>query len=366
MNRQQMARMGRNGDTEMVHAARGEMMVPPQILDRNPALRSGINQAFADAGADPRRYMVGSPQNSMNPSTGQPEFFLSDLISIGSSILGSDVGKSIATNLIGDLIMGRKPDLKGAAASGLLSGIGSALFDGGSLSESFGLDALGNLLSESGAQGGSPKGFGQSIAFNMARDGTPLPRPRPDSFLSSGGKSSNPILQAISSVGGDSKGSSGIKLSRDSGIGDVLGNLLNLDSDSKLVGLLNTRIGGSLAAGAGAQILDSLFGDDEEEKRIAAARARRNRPFGGSDKPYTVNFMRSLAEGGEAYPEYFPRRNGGIMPEEGSGTKDDVPAMLMAGEFVLTKDAIKGLGGGNQRTGIERAYKMQDALERRA
>jgi hypothetical protein len=43
--------------------------------------------------------------------------------------------------------------------------------------------------------------------------------------------------------------------------------------------------------------------------------------------------------------------------------RDDVPAMLTAGEFVLTKDAVKGLGGGNERTGIENAYRMQRKLE---
>ena len=68
-------------------------------------------------------------------------------------------------------------------------------------------------------------------------------------------------------------------------------------------------------------------------------------------------------EGGEMG---FPRRTGGIDPSEGSGTKDDVPAMLMAGEFVLTKDAVKGLGDGNSRKGIQRAYNMMDQLEARA
>ena len=56
------------------------------------------------------------------------------------------------------------------------------------------------------------------------------------------------------------------------------------------------------------------------------------------------------------------RRNGGIMPSEGSGQKDDVPAMLMAGEFVLNKNAVKGLGGGDLNRGIERAYAMQNKL----
>ena len=62
----------------------------------------------------------------------------------------------------------------------------------------------------------------------------------------------------------------------------------------------------------------------------------------------------------------FPRRDGGIMPSEGSGQVDDVPAMLTAGEFVLTKDAVKGLGGGDQNLGIQRAYNMMDSLERMA
>ena len=62
----------------------------------------------------------------------------------------------------------------------------------------------------------------------------------------------------------------------------------------------------------------------------------------------------------------FPRRNGGIDPSEGSGTKDDVPAMLMAGEFVMTRDAVKGMGDGNLRKGINRMYGMMDNLERMA
>ena len=63
---------------------------------------------------------------------------------------------------------------------------------------------------------------------------------------------------------------------------------------------------------------------------------------------------------------YFPRRNGGIDPAEGSGKKDDVPAMLMAGEFVMTRDAVKGMGDGNLRKGIDRMYGMMDNLERMA
>ena len=51
------------------------------------------------------------------------------------------------------------------------------------------------------------------------------------------------------------------------------------------------------------------------------------------------------------------------MPSEGSGTKDDVPAMLTAGEFVLTRKAVEGLGGGNLNKGIQNGYKLMNGLE---
>jgi len=62
----------------------------------------------------------------------------------------------------------------------------------------------------------------------------------------------------------------------------------------------------------------------------------------------------------------FPRRTGGIGPGEGSGTKDDVPAMLMDGEFVMTRDAVKGVGNGNLNKGISTMYSMMDKFERMA
>ena len=67
------------------------------------------------------------------------------------------------------------------------------------------------------------------------------------------------------------------------------------------------------------------------------------------------------AEGGEV----FPRRNGGIMPNEGTPGKDSVRALLMPGEFVMTTDAVKGLGGGNLDKGINNMYSVMRNLESR-
>ena len=96
-----------------------------------------------------------------------------------------------------------------------------------------------------------------------------------------------------------------------------------------------------------------------------------NNMFGSGDgrlrmQPVTdmaVPFPAFFKDGGSTY---FPRRNGGIDPAEGSGKKDDVPAMLMAGEFVMTRDAVKGMGDGNLRKGINRMYGVMDNLERMA
>jgi hypothetical protein len=69
--------------------------------------------------------------------------------------------------------------------------------------------------------------------------------------------------------------------------------------------------------------------------------------------------MVRAAEGGEI----FPRRVGGIMPDEGTPGKDSVRAMLMPGEFVMTTNAVKGLGDGDNDKGINRMYDMMRGLE---
>lgn len=67
------------------------------------------------------------------------------------------------------------------------------------------------------------------------------------------------------------------------------------------------------------------------------------------------------AKGGEI----FPRRTGGIMPDEGIPNQDSVRAMLMPGEFVMTTDAVRGLGNGNLNRGIDNMYGMMRNLEAR-
>ena len=53
------------------------------------------------------------------------------------------------------------------------------------------------------------------------------------------------------------------------------------------------------------------------------------------------------------------------MPNEGIPDQDSVRALLMPGEFVMTKDAVRGLGNGNLNQGINNMYSVMSKLESR-
>lgn len=72
-----MASYGRFGDNVVVHAERGELVVPKALIDGNPELKESIFSHLREQGIEnPERYVVGSQENSLNPDTGLPEFFL--------------------------------------------------------------------------------------------------------------------------------------------------------------------------------------------------------------------------------------------------------------------------------------------------
>ena len=148
------------------------------------------------------------------------------------------------------------------------------------------------------------------------------------------------------------------------GYADFLINAGVLEPDSKIANLLNSKVGEAIATSLAAGLGDKMSSSDGGSNYAP-------RPFGGTGNT-SINIpgarpnVMGAAQGGYIDGQYFPRRNGGIMPSEGSGQKDDVPAMLMAGEFVLTKDAVKGLGNGNSQQGIQKAYSLMNNLERRA
>ena len=71
-----LADLGRYEDAYIVHAAEGETVVPMQVFDENPGLKEMLFNQMREMGIQPERYIVGNEFNSINPITGQPEFFL--------------------------------------------------------------------------------------------------------------------------------------------------------------------------------------------------------------------------------------------------------------------------------------------------
>jgi len=58
-------------------------------------------------------------------------------------------------------------------------------------------------------------------------------------------------------------------------------------------------------------------------------------------------------------------RNGTFIPMGVKEKADDVPAMLSKNEFVMTADAVRGMGGGDVNAGAQRMYDLMNNLEAR-
>ena len=70
-----------------------------------------------------------------------------------------------------------------------------------------------------------------------------------------------------------------------------------------------------------------------------------------------------MLEGG--VPEIDYRQSGGFVPMGKKEKADDVPAMLSKNEFVMTADAVRGMGDGTVEKGAQRMYDQMRQLENR-
>ena len=80
--------------------------------------------------------------------------------------------------------------------------------------------------------------------------------------------------------------------------------------------------------------------------------------------PYVFTPPRAAATGG-SMDKQFPRKTGPINGP-GTGTSDDIPAMLSDGEFVFTAKAVRNMGDGSRRKGAKRMYALMRKLEGRS
>jgi len=198
-----LATLGRYGDNYMVHAAEGETVVPREVLESNPGLKEDLFKQMTMMGIEnPNRYVVGNELNSINPITGQPEFFfkkvfraikrvVKKIAPIAAPIIGNiiapGIGGIIASGLVTKLQGGSWGDaLKSAAlsyaGSALTSGIGSALQG----------TSVGDFIGAGTPAAGST--FGGRFATGLGR-GLTTPFTAASNLFSSGAQ--NPLAQGI-------------------------------------------------------------------------------------------------------------------------------------------------------------------------
>lgn len=101
-------------------------------------------------------------------------------------------------------------------------------------------------------------------------------------------------------------------------------------------------------------IMQAQYSPDYGRRRMQS-RQRYYSPFIGTADPVMAAKGGSITE--------FPRKTGPINGP-GTGTSDDIPAMLSDGEFVFTARAVRNAGNGSRRKGAARMYKLMKSLEK--
>tara|TARA_R100000544_G_scaffold9276_1_gene3807 strand:+ start:422 stop:1567 length:1146 start_codon:yes stop_codon:yes gene_type:complete len=346
---------GRYEDDTLAHVATGETIVPMEVFEKNPKLRDQVFKSMADLGIDPTQYIVGSDFNSINPVTGQPEFFLKKLFKklkkaapillpiAASFIPGAGPLTMAAAGFGGGKMAGQ--DTKQALMSGVLAGLGGKMLGG---TQAANLGGYGSAANPS---------LGSSLFKGLTSDAggiSSLFQPAASEIYSSGANAS----ELAKNLGKRAQGGG--------------------DSFSKMVNLF--RKGGEegakfspyriMAAGALANSIPSLFGGEEEEEYVDTnvypgdygqllelAKARTYNP-GSNIIPFQLaqGGIVNLKEGG--FPYATAKRAEGGVTGPGTGTSDDIPAYLSNGEFVVTAKAVKNAGGSQPM------YDMMDHLEK--
>jgi hypothetical protein len=139
----ELAAQGRGGDSVLAHLTPGEVVLPAEMFD-DPQFEATVESRFNELDLDPERYVVGMGIASLNANTGLEEFFLKKVgkffkkvvkkVAPYAGIIAAPFTGGASAALIGGLGglasgKGLKGALAGAAggfgASKLLSGIGS-------------------------------------------------------------------------------------------------------------------------------------------------------------------------------------------------------------------------------------------------
>ena len=349
-----IAGLGRGEDSMIAHVAPGEMVVPPVL---SPETQETIKQEMIAVGLDPNEYTVGQGM-SINPITGMAEFgFLKKL---GKSL--KKVVKKVAP-VAGALLI---PGVGGALGKGLgaigsklgiKAGIGSKLLGGKGI-----LDTAAAVRGGIGGLFGM--GGGQPTEQTIQQGDTLTSIAAANNISVEELMAANPMITDKNAiVVGDTIAIPGVNVPRSGGFN--LGRMLIGEGKTPdFIKGIEDRIkgqGDGIGGNAGLMALAALYGkavkEDFKKKEGGLKDIRQSiRPdlmpqptFQGFD----LGIRKPAAMGGL---QELDMRMGGPSIGPGTGTSDDIPAMLSDGEFVMTSAANNGLGGfkiTKSETGIE-------------
>ena len=414
-----LASLGRYGDSYMVHAAEGETVVPKEVLEANPGLKSQLLWQMKMMGIEnPNRYVVGSEFNSINPVTGQPEFFFKKVFKAVKKVFKKVL--PIAAPIIGNMIA---PGIGGPIAAAL-----TAKLSGGSMSDALksAAFAYGGQMLGSGIMGATGGG-GMSGFVEGLQSGAMAPFQAAGNLFASGPM--NPLQQGIfGNVNAATRGlnvdtifpqynAQGMPAGLRNVMPDVPGQVagqpttMGVDagqipvtaaakvgstaasgsgSGSGIMNFIKNNPGTSaLLAGGAALGLGALTAEEEAQlesygpgdpRYIAYDKYKRMTPaeqkseagiallkeagigpkYGYEDLARITGITPQAAQQYQMGRYGFTMRAGGAVNGPGTGTSDSIPAMLSDGEFVMTAKAVDGAGGPAQM------YRMMSEFEKRA
>ena len=156
-------------------------------------------------------------------------------------------------------------------------------------------------------------------------------------------------------------------------VGDFIKGRLNTDEvDSTLQEFAQTieskfpdNKGGGMQGG-----FQNMYGGPGQGNGIGQLRQVSNTDQGMDRDNFNIqsNDAARLADGGQMPTQDLDLREhgGDIDDPEGSGDEDTVPALLADGEFVMTKQAVAGIGDGDHDKGIAQLYAMMGMNENKA
>jgi hypothetical protein len=363
---------------------------------------------------DPNRYVVGNTLNSLNPVTGQPEFWYKRILKVAKSILptlGAIVGNRIAPGvggIIGTTLgaKARGDSWKDSLTSGALNyitdvGIGAArrpdgtsFFEGLKTSAARPFQSAKAMFTDWGgpenplAQGflGSfvaPAGAEQFNKLNYQDQFYPQYRTAEDMDLRRAKRADFwtnqeelDLSRPENSVDASSFDNPFSKQPPTS----FFQQPFLYEAGIPLLGaaLLGEEEGpeGEISAGEAREIGDPEYADylryrsappgsEREQARRSAGitpsiSAERLAESTGITLQQAQAYLESM------YGEDANWRNlagGGEIMGPGTGTSDSIPARLSDGEFVMTADAVRGAGNGNRDMGAARMYDLMSQFE---